>query len=155
MLRMIPSLVILAASILIGCGLSLRLSRRSALLSDFITLLDTAADRMSYSGGNLAEVFADNFAGFVFDPAAPFDRQWEQMIRSLRDDLKAQDREVLIRFARELGRGDVGAEINRIRLYQGLLRERLDDARDACRKKGALYRVLPFSAGMAVTILLL
>ena len=155
MVRLIPALVIMAASILIGCGLSLRLSRRSAVLSDYIALLDTAADRMSYTGESLAAVFSDNFAGFRFDPSKPFSGQWERMTEQFCDVLKGEDREVLCRFAREAGCGDLQAELNHIRLYQTLLKERLDDAREACVKKSALYRILPFSIGLAVTIMIL
>ena len=155
MFRFFPSLIIMAVSILIGCSLSLRLSRRSAVLGSFISLLDTAADRMSYTGESLAAVFADNFAGFSFDPSRPFAAQWSAMCAAYRDVLKQEDREVLCRFGEDAGRGDMEAELHHIRLYQGLLRERLDDAREACAKKSSLYRILPFSVGLAATILIL
>ena len=155
MLRLIPALIITAASILIGCGLSLRLSRRSAVLNDYIALLDTAADRINYTAGSLADVFSDNFAGYVFDPSQPFCDQWERMTAACADVLDREDREVLIDFARGIGCSDIPSELNHIRLYQGLLRERLDDARLNCAKKSALYRILPFSIGLAITILIL
>lgn len=155
MLRFIPALVIMAVSILIGWSLSLRLSRRASVLGDYIALLDTAADRMSYTGDHLAAVFSENFADYHFDPSLPFGGQWERMTENFRDVLTGEDREVLSRFAREAGCGDMQAELNHIRLYQTLLRDRLDDAREACAKKSALYRILPFSIGLAVTILIL
>ncbi len=125
------------------------------MLGDYIILLDRAAERLSYTGESLAAVFAENFAGFRFDPSRPFDDQWERMADTYRDVLKKEDREVLAGFAHDAGRGDPEAELRHIRLYQSLLKERLDDARDACTKKSALYRILPFSVGLAVTIIIL
>lgn len=155
MLRLALGLLIVAASILIGYSLSSRLSRRRTILSNYLALLDEAANRMNYTGESLAAVFAENFAGYAFDPARAFYPQWESMTERYRGVLKAEDLRVLLSFARELGQGDIPAELNRFRLYQGLLHERLDDARSACEKKGALYRILPFSIGLVITILLL
>ena len=154
-LRLLLGLVITGASILIGCNLSSRLSRRRAILGDYLTLLDEAANRMRYTASSLAAVFADNFAGFSFDPVIAFAPQWERMADAYRDVLNDGDRQILISFARELGQGDVPAELDRFRLYEGLLKERFDDAAAACEKKGSLYRLLPFSIGLAITILLL
>ena len=155
MLRFACGLLITAVSILIGYYLTSRLSRRRAILDDYIALLEEAANRMSYTGEKLAAVFSDNFAGYVFDADRAFSPQWEEMADRFRDVLKADDLRALRAFAHEIGQGDVPSELNRIRLYQSILRERLDDARAACEKKGALYRILPFAIGLSITILLL
>lgn len=155
MLRFLSALAVTASSIAIGFSLSLRLSRRGAVLGDYIALLDTAADRMTYTAGNLAAVFSDNFAGVAFDPERPFADQWEAMAARYRDVLRREDIAVLEAFADGLGRGDLQTELNHIRLYQSLLRERMAQAGEDCRKKGSLYRILPFSIGLVLTILIL
>ena len=155
MLRLILGLVITAASIVVGYYLSSRLTRRKTILGEYIRLLDEAAGRMSYTMASLAEVFSDNFAGFRFEPSLDFSPQWERMTARYRDALNDGDRRVLSEFAQGLGCADIPSELRHIALYQGLLRERLDDARAACERKGSLYRVLPFSIGLTVTILLL
>lgn len=155
MLRLAAGLLIVGASIAVGYYLSSKLSRRRKVLGDYIALLDRAANCMSYTGENLASVFNDNFAGFVFNHSTAFRPQWERMTDSYRDILNEEDRRILNAFAQEIGSADVPSEVSRIRLYQSLLRERCDEARDACEKKGALYRILPFSVGLVIAILLL
>lgn len=155
MLRLILGLVIVAASILTGYYLSSRLSRRRDILSEYIRLLEEASNRMSYTMDSLAQVFSDNFAGFRFDPFLAFAPQWDSMTARYRDVLNAGDRRVLSDFARGLGGADIPSELRHIALYQGILRDRLTDARAACERKGQLYRILPFSIGLTVTILLL
>ena len=155
MLRLLAGLLIAGASILIGCYLSTRLKKRCDVLADYAALLDEAANRMSYSGVNLAGAFRDNFAGFAFDPSLAFAPQWEEMTRQFRDVLNDVDRRTLYDFARELGSGDISAELNRIRLYRSVLEERLADARVNYEKKGAVCRVLPFSVGLAIAVLIL
>ena len=155
MLRLILGLVITGTSIVVGYHLSSRLIRRKIILGEYICLLEEAAGRMSYTMDSLAEVFSDNFASFGFDPSAAFAPQWEQMTQRYRDVLNEGDRRVLSDFALGLGCADIPSELRHIALYQGLLRERLDDARAACERKGSLYRILPFSIGLTVTILLL
>lgn len=155
MLRLLLGLLIVAVSILIGFYLSSRLSRRRTVLTDYISLLDEAANRLSYTSDHLAAVFGENFAGFHFESSLAFAPQWEKMTEQFRDVLTDADRRVLCEFAEKLGEGDIPSQLNRIRLYQSLLKERLDEARECCEKKGALYRVLPFSIGLIITILLL
>lgn len=155
MLRLIAGLTVTAASILIGCYLSSRLTRRRALLSDYIALLDEAANRLSCTGMSLAAVFSENFSGFAFDPSVAFAPQWERMADQYRDVLGEDDRRVLRDFAKELGNGDLEAQLNRIRLYQQMLKGRLADADHACEKKGSLCRILPFSIGLVITIIML
>ena len=155
MLRLIAGFTITAASILVGCCLSSRLTRRREVLADYIALLDQAANRLSCTGMSLAAVFSDNFAGFDFDPSLAFAPQWERMAEQYREVLRDDDRRVLREFAKDLGSGDRESELNRIRLYQSMLKERLADAKTACEKKGSLYRILPFSIGLAITIIML
>lgn len=155
MLRLIGGLLIVGVSVWLGWYLSHRLTRRRQVLGAYIGLLQEAANRIGYTSQSLADVFCDNFAGFVFDPGAPFAPQWQRMIGAYCDILSREDQKVLSDFARALGHGDVSAELSRIRLYQTLLQERLDDAKDACQKKGAVYRVLPFSVGMVLILFLL
>ena len=117
-------------------------------------LLEEAAVRMTYTSDSLAQLFADNFAGYFFLPDQPFDRQFHEMTLRFKDFLKDEDIRLLDDFAKDLGTGDIASEQKHIRMYIELLDERCEDARAEALQKGKLYRILPLSAGIASAVLL-
>ena len=155
MLRLILCAVIVAASLFIGCFMSSRIRRRIRLLNDFLILFNSASLRIAYTGDNLASVFSENFAGFVFAPDEPFTEQWESMVGQYGDILNVDDKELLIRFTEGLGESDVESQQKHIGLYASLLRERLDSAQAETDKKAKVYRAVPFFIGLAAAILLI
>lgn len=154
-MKLILCMLIIAAALAIGLRLSFRLSERVRVLSAYIALLENAALRMTYTSDSLYKLFADNFADYVFTQTEPFAQQFHTMSERFSSVLHAEDMEILDSFTRDLGAGDTAAELNHIRLYIGLLTERLNDAQTALERKGRLYRILPLSVGIAAAILLI
>lgn len=155
MLKLILSLVIVFCSAIVGLYCSQRLRRRIELLSAFETLFERASIRISYNAGDLCEVFSDNFDGYVFRYSSPFPQQWEDWIMSYDHQLKQDELLTLKAFADGLGASDTQSQQRHIDLYRGLLHEHIKAAENAYQKKGKLYRVLPISLGLVISILII
>ena len=148
-------MIVIAASVAVGIYLCSRLNQRAVILSEYIRLLEEVSSGMQYISDDLAHLFKDNFAGFPFTEKEPFDRQFREMTLRFEDVLKQDDLRILDDLGRDLGVSDVDSQLKHIRLYITLLRERLDEARDAVDQKGKLYRILPLSIGVAAAVLLI
>jgi len=118
-------------------------------------MLEGAAVRIRYSSENLAGLFADNFAGFIFTEDQPFDEQFRKMTQMFKDVLKPEDIRILNDFTYELGVSDTESQLRHIHLYTTLLNERLTQAREDQSRKGRIVRTVPLSAGIAAAILLI
>lgn len=155
MLNAFLALAIVGACGLIGYHFTSKLSLRQRILSSFIELLDCAASRMQYSNDDLSDVFSDSFTGYRFVKDQPFAEQWMDMIGRYKGVLNQSDADVLVSFSDGIGASDLDTQLRHIALYQSLLTERLEDAKKEQESKAALYRVLPFSIGLTLAILLL
>lgn len=154
-MKLLLCMMIVAASLAIGLYLNSRLTERTKILSSYITMLEEAAVRMSYTSDHLAALFADNFAGFVFDEHQPFAEQFCHMTRRYKDVLTEEDIRVLDDFTRDLGVSDTASQLKHIRLSVTLLTQHLESAREEVRKKSKVRLILPLSVGLAAAILLL
>jgi stage III sporulation protein AB len=155
MLRAVAALAILCCAVAVGYHLTARLSERVRILGEFRILLDTAASRMRCTRGELSAIFSDNFADYAFSRERPFKEQWPQMVARFHTVLNKKDCQVLADFSNGMGAGDLESQLRHIDLYQELLNERLEDAKKDREDKAGLYRVLPFSLGLTLAILLL
>ena len=155
MLRAAVGLAILAACVLCGYHFTSKLSERPRIIQTFLTLFDTAASRMQYTHDDLYAVFSDNAFGYEFDRIRSFSSQWDEMLSGCRSVIRADDYQVLEEFANGLGTSDLESQLRHIAMYKTLLSERLEDAKKEQENKANLYRVLPFSLGLTIAILLL
>ena len=154
-IKLILCLVVVGASTAVGAYLSTRLSERVRTLSSYILMLEKASTRLTYTSDHLASIFQDNFAGHHFCEEQAFAPQFQQMTRKYQEVLTAEDRRLLDDFSRDLGRSDADGELRHIRLYITLLQQQLEKANQDAEQKGRLVRILPLSAGIAVTILMI
>lgn len=154
-MKLLLCMTIVIASFSVGLVLYSRLHERIKVLSQHITLLEEVAVRMTYTSSNLAALFAENFAGFIFSDTEPFAQQFKKMIRRYRDVLNTEDIRILDDFSEDLGASDTDSQLRHIQLYVSLLNNRLDEAREEEKRKGKLTLVLPLSIGIAAAILLL
>lgn len=155
MIRTVFAISILAACVLFGYHFASKLSERPRIISAYLSLLDAAASRMQYTHDDLSAVFSENFAGYSFRHDCAFSDQWMEMITRYNSVLKDDDFQVLAKFAQGLGASDLESQMKHISLYKTLLTERLEDAKREQENKANLYRILPFSVGLTLAILLL
>ena len=155
MLRLLMSLGIVICSAVAGAHFSQRLVCRRDILTRFSDLLRKACALISYEQGDLTEVFSDNFAGYVFSRDRPFDIQWRELADSVGDTLSKEDIILLKNFADGLGKSDNDSQLKHIQLYITLLGERIARAQSDIDNKSKLYRVVPVSAGLLISILII
>ncbi len=155
MIRLALCLLLVFSGAVIGLSCARRLRQRCETLLSFQNLFRKAALKTTYHGGDLCEVFRDNFAGHTFRYGEPFDAQWKELVARFQHTLSKEDRSLLVQFAEDFGAADPQSQRRRLELYVRLLEEQLHQAKEAAEKKSKLYRVLPLSAGTVLALLLI
>ncbi len=150
-MRLFLCLVIVCAGCFVGQFLSSRLYKRKETLSSFIKELETAQSKISYSAATVYELFDM----VQFNSSEEFYPQWEDMLRQYERILSKKDTELLCEFARGLGVSDAEGQLRHIKLYISLLSEQEKQAQEEISQKSKLCRILGFSAGTALALLLL
>lgn len=155
MIRLSICISLVLISTIIGYRYSNKLAKRKKILQNFLSLLDSVYTKITYSSSSLAEIFNDSFLEYEFDDTVSFSNQWEKMLLGYKNILSDEDIKLLSDFSKELGNTDVDGQINNIRLYQGLLNESIENAKEDIEKKSRLYTTLGFSIGMTLSIILI
>ena len=153
-LRLLLALTVLFSSAVIGLHFYRRLIRRHDILCGFHEMFSRAQIEIAYNTGDLCEMFGENFAGFPFDRAVPFDVQWTELVQRFSYWIKAEDTALLYRFADGLGKSDVSSQQRHMELYTKRLEEAVASSGSEIDAKGKMYRLLPLSAGMILAILI-
>lgn len=153
-LKLILCILILFSGALIGLHLSQRLTRRRDILLGIDGMLHRAVIQIEYNAGDLCEVFSDNFAGYTFHHSLPFDVQWVQFTDSFAYILTKEDIRMLREFTKGLGTADCEAQRSHIALYIQLLQEHIASAQEEIQEKSKMYRIIPISLGMVLSLLL-
>lgn len=154
-LKLILCILILFSGTLIGLHLSQRLTRRRDILLGFDGMLHRAAIQIEYNAGDLCEVFSDNFADFTFQHNRPFDEQWAELLDSFSYILTKEDMRMLSEFTKGLGTADSEAQRSHIALYIQFLGEHIASAQEEIQVKSKMYRIIPLSLGMVLSLLLI
>ena len=154
-IKLILCIVILFCGAVIGIHLSQKLSRRRDVLTRFEVLFHRALIRIEYNAGDLCEVFSDNFANYSFEHTIPFDIQWDRFIDGFSYVLSKDDIIMLRSFTKDLGAADIESQRQHITLFSDLLREHISQAQDDIQKKAKMYRIIPLSVGMAISLMVI
>lgn len=155
MIKLLGCVLLVFCSTILGNRFSRKLSKRKEILQNFVNLLDNAYTKIEYSSNNLADIFNDSFLEFSFKDNEPFSLQWKTMLKGYQNILSSNDINLLIDFSNEIGKTDTDGEISNILLYQGLLKENIESAKDDIEKKSRLYTLIGFSIGMTLAIILI
>lgn len=154
-IKLILCIVILFCGAVIGIHLSQRLIRRRDVLTEFEVLFHRALIRIEYNAGDLCEVFSDNFAGFSFEHTIPFELQWNRFIDGFTFVLSKEDIGMLRSFTKDLGAADIDSQRQHITLFNELLKEHICEAQDDIQKKAKMYRIIPLSVGMVISLMVI
>lgn len=155
MIKLFLCILILFCCAVIGLHLSQRLTRRKDVLSGFEVLFHRALIRIEYNAGDLCEVFSDNFADFEFQHSLPFDIQWMRFVDRFSYVLIKDDVQMLRSFINGLGAADCEAQRQHISLYCELLREHIANAREEIGTKSKMYRIIPLSVGIVISLMVI
>ena len=155
MIRLILCLGIVICSAIAGAHFAQRLVCRRDTLRQLADMLRRAGTLMSYNSGDLYEIFSDNFAGFDFPRDKPFDADWNSFIEVVSDMLSKDDIILLKKFTDGIGVTDNESQQQHIALYVSLLEEQTARAQSEIDSRSKLYRTLPVSLGLLISILII
>ncbi len=155
MIKLLGCILLIFCSTILGNKYSRKLSKRKEILQNFVNLLDNAYTKIKYSSNSLADIFNDSFLGYSFTDNLSFSAQWKNMLKNYQNTLNDNDIKLLVEFSNEIGKTDTEGEISNILLYQGLLKENIESAKEDIEKKSRLYTLLGFSIGMTLAIILI
>lgn len=110
---------------------------------------------ISYNSGDLYEVFSDNFAGFDFERTVAFDTQWLAFADSLAKRITNDDIILIKNFADGMGASDTDSLKKHIELYITLLDEQISRSQSDIDTKSKMYRIIPVSVGLIISILII
>ncbi|MBQ4568901.1 MAG: stage III sporulation protein AB [Ruminococcus sp.] len=165
MFKLIMCFMVVISATLIGNSYSQRISNRVKCLNDVIEAISRMRALISFSGMNIQNVVIDSFKNTSLaklflskeDEAEDFYVWWSSSLDCIEKSMgiNKEDKELLLKFGRGLGKTDTEGQLEHLELYKELFIQRLNSAKDAQKEKGRLYRVLGFSLGCAVTLVLL
>ena len=118
-------------------------------------MLKRASILISYSSGDLYEIFSENFSGFGFVRDRPFDIQWTEFIKSISDGLKKEDIILLENIIDGLGSTDKASQQRYLDMNTALIEEQIAQAQSDIDTKSKLYRIMPLSIGLFISILII
>lgn len=165
MIKAICACVLVATCTMLGNWFSMKLRHRTSVLEKFIESITKMKTLICFGGYDIAYVLNECFKGEDYTSSYSFENQdneniadsWNRFVASVpvSAGLTRSDREVLCGFGKNLGITDTEGQINNCELYITLTKERLRVSRSEEISKCRLYRVLGFSLGSAVTLMML
>lgn len=164
MTRFFLSLILVILTTLVGYSFSLRLHNRKEVLLSLVESFEKMKNLISFSGYDIDRVILLSFSGvpgFDFDSsessAKSLSERWEESVKSFIREAKLRtcDEEVLLRFGERLGVTDTEGQLNNCELYIGLLKELHISAKEEVENKSKLLRVMGFSSGALIALLIL
>ena len=161
-------LLLVAAGVGIGLTASHRLRRQMVYLETCERLLQALWQEMSYTAQPLSDLWQrlarnEAFAAFslVQDtaqrlPQTPFADAFASAVECAEraGDVTPPTRRLLLEFAAGCGRTDLDGQQAHIEYYRALLTQLCEQARRAYEEKGRVYRVLGWTGGIALMLLL-
>lgn len=155
MLRLVLCLCIVFSSAVAGIHLSQRLVGRRETLKSLSDMLRRALVLISYNSGDLCEVFSGNFADYAFERSVAFDIQWRAFADSFSNQLAKEDIILIKNFADGIGATDSDSLKKHIELYIKLLDEQISHSQSDIDTKSKMYRMIPVSVGLIISILII
>lgn len=161
--ELILGAILMISATLLGSSFSQKLINRRRNLQMLIEVIRKMKTHIGFSSMEISAVVTEcfrNIKGFECFAQGTSDDMtflnwWKECVKSLDSStgLDKEDRELLIRFSEEIGVSDIEGQISHCDLYAELFSERLRLAKEAESTKCRLYKILGFSVGCAVTLI--
>ncbi len=165
MFKFIMCFLLIISATLIGNSFSQRISNRIKCLSEVMEAISRMKSLISFSGLNIQKVVQDGFENTYFEKlfsykaveTDDFYEWWNNALDHIDKStgINKEDKDLLHNFGNGLGITDTEGQLTHLELYKELFSRRLNNAKESQREKGKLYRVLGFSLGCAVTLVIL
>lgn len=164
MYKFILSFVFIMSSTLLGCWFSQKLTNRKRTLEMLIDSINKTKTLITFGGYEISRVITESFGpirGFsMVSELSNNDESFYELFYKCVDSLPSayflctEDKELLKRFAEGLGVSDIQGQTLNCDLYSELFKEQLKIAKEKEKASGRLYRIMGFSLGCAVTLMI-
>lgn len=159
MMRLIGSVLLISAGVFWGMGRAGELRARVRMLSKLEVLLKWLGTEIAYSARPLPELIrasgspfcraAAERPEFTMDPSGALKRAGEGLLSA------EEDQELFRDFAGGLGASGTAGQLEHLQLCSARTRQRLEEAREACRERSRLYVGLGTLVGLGVWVMLI
>lgn len=154
------ALLVMFSGLFLGLWGAFRLGRRERLLTEWKKLMAELRMEMVYSSRPLAQMLGEKTGfpfcrlaarepNFLFDPTAAMEEAGKALFSS------KEDLELYLGFVRGLGTSDTKGQLDHIGLYEAMLAQHLEEAREQKTLKSRLYVVLGLFSGLTLCIVML
>lgn len=163
MVKLIFALVVIVSSSLLGNSFSVSLTNRRKTIDSILGAVNKAKTLICFGGMDTKRVVEECFCTESFPllnkddlNAEEFDIAFKRSVSNISPSfaLKKSDKELLVGFGSELGTTDVTGQVAHTQLYSELFSDRLRQVKIQENEKSRLYRILGFSVGSAVSLLI-
>ena len=165
MLKIIMCILLILCGTFLGNWFSVRLTRRRENLFSLVEALNKIKTNIAFGGFEIRRVIADSFksaTGFEVltdtdESCENFTQWWKNSVAKITANtaLDTEDISLLLRFGETLGVTDTQGQMDNCDLYITLFSKRQKSAEKIENSNKRLYRVLGFSCGCTVTLVLL
>ena len=166
MLKILLCLVIVSSSAFLGNFYALKFINRRKTLSAILYALNKSKSLISFARFDVFRLAEGAFCSADFplldskcfqDETLPFESSFRNAVENMsrKFSLKQGDKELLIDFAKALGETDVEGQIAHINLYEELFSQRLSLAKEKEQSCVKLCRVMGFTCGLGITLMLI
>lgn len=159
--------MIILAGAAAGYVQSRKLSMRVSFLEQCVRLVSALETEIRYNAGSIGELMKKHIQDSPYHTflkgcvqslqrGSPFEKAWSGCVEALPSEygLLEEDRAALGEFGKGLGVSDIDGQIAHCKLYLGVFRDRLKDAKAEKEKKGKLYFMLGTFLGAGIALLL-
>lgn len=162
MFKLALSVILIVSATFMGNSFSERLINRRKCLSEVIEAICRIKSMITFSGYDIQKVIHDSFKNTVLSTyfsdntgdVEDFCMWWNNAVKSVGKSvgINKEDKALLYGLGKGLGVTDITGQLAHLELYNELFTQRLNSAKESEKEKGRLYRVLGFSLGCAVTL---
>lgn len=164
MIKLMFSLIIIICASLVGNTFSLRIINRKKTLSEIIKAISRMKTLICFEKTDVNDLIKNCFASEEFplldctdlENGFTYGEAFKSCVSKIsgKFSLTKSDKDLLTEFCVFLGSTDVVGQVAHIELYIRLFEERLELVREQANSKSKLYRVLGFSLGCAVSLMI-
>lgn len=164
MYKLILSVIFVLSSTYLGYWFSQKLSTRSQTLENISESISKTQTLITFTSYEIIRVVEEAFAKFEsFEEIENFCVKGNSFIESFnmcidlipsRFALKEEDKTLLKNFSEGLGGSDLSGQVSNCELYKKFFEERINEAKEKEKSFSRLYKILGFSLGCIVTLMI-
>lgn len=168
MLKGLGCAIIMLAATLMGCVKYKKLSNRVTFLTEYLQFINYLEAEIRYSSGIIQELIEKYSSSSIFNnfllhikqnmsAGQTLNSSWISALSSMKDSfgLYAENVELIYNFGNNLGNSDIESQISYCKMNKQLVRSKISLAREDKEKKGQLYFLLYFFAGLSTVLFFL